>query len=47
MGGKLGTIFVRHDLARYYRLMRNYEIHGLGVDGADAVVHAWAASTTR
>jgi hypothetical protein len=31
---------VRRDLARYYRLTRNYEIHGLGVDGADVVVHA-------
>ncbi len=39
-GAALGSI-VRRDLARYYRLMRNYKIHeGLGVDGADAVAHA-------
>jgi hypothetical protein len=37
-GAPRGSV-VRRDLARYYRLMRNYEIHGLGVDGADPVVH--------
>jgi hypothetical protein len=37
-GAPLGSI-VRRDLARYYRLLKDYDIR-FGVDEADAIVHA-------
>ena len=39
-GAALGSV-VRRDLARYYRILRDYEISGgMSVDNSDAVVHA-------